>query len=432
MWGSAGISRNDRKRKDFLNILVLTPLIPYPPHDGDKLRLFHFLSHLKKRGHAIDLFCLTRVKDDLHYASDLQSLCRRVTTEHVSNWDLFFNLIGGLLIGQSLNVSSHFSPTLRDKLKAYWQTTDGQKIDVVLAHRLRMAPAAFENNPGKPVVLELTDCLTAYTQQLKEHRVSRFSRRLAAGWDYWFLRREEVEWTEHAFQSTVISEPDAQVLREEGAPLDKITVIPNGVEVKRVSKAKKARVYPAKKQVVCFVGNMGYPPNEDGALWFLKKVWPKVKQVDPQAVFAAVGGQPRKALRRFHNGVDVLVTGWVPEIEPYLLHADLSVAPLRVTAGMQNKVALALSLGVPVVATPGAVAWIPLKGRDGVIVAEGEDAFAQEVTQALRKPQIAKAAAKKGQRFVLKNYKWNESGKKLEAILKKAAKQKYSPQSTQS
>jgi polysaccharide biosynthesis protein PslH len=436
-----------------LNILVLTPLIPYPPHDGDKLRLYHFLSHLKKRGHKIDLFCVTRVKDDLRYASDLQPLCRRVYTEHINNWDLFFNLLGGLLIGQSLNVSSHFSPKLRDVLKAYWQTPEGQKINVVLAHRLRMAPAAFDgyfnqwvgfkNRPipdstpekirkevntffqgswPKPVVLEMTDCLTSYTKQIKEQRVGRFSRRIAALWDYWFLRREEIEWSELAFQSIVISEPDAQVLREEGAPADKVTVIPNGVEVKRVAKAKRAQVYPTKAPVVCFVGNMGYPPNEDGALWFLKKIWPLVKREVPQAVFAAVGGQPRKTLRKFHNGQDVLVTGWVPEIEPYLLHANLSVAPLRVTAGMQNKVALALSLGVPVVATPGAVGWMPPKGRDGVIVAEGPEMFAQEVVQALRRPVAAKAAAKKGQRFILRNYKWNESGKKLEEILKKAAK----------
>lgn len=405
-----------------MNILVLTPLIPYPPHDGDKLRLYHFLTHLKKRGHKIDLFCLTRVKDDLRYAEDLKPFCRTLYTEHLTNWDLFFNLIGGLLIGQSLNVSSHFSPRMREALKTYWQTPEGRKIDVVLAHRLRMAPAAFEGNPGKPVVLEMTDCLTAYAEQLKEHRVSRFSRRLAARWDYWFLKREEVEWTERAFQSVVISEPDAQVLREEGAPQDKITVIPNGVEVKRVGKAKRTEIYPAKRPVVCFVGNMGYAANEDGALWFLKKVWPKVKREIPQAVFAAVGGQPREALRKFHNDDDILVTGWVPQVEPYLIHADVSVAPLRVAAGMQNKIAQALSLGVPVVATPGAVGWMPPRGRDGVIVAEGDDLFAQEVVRILRRPSSAKAAAKKGQRFILRNYKWASSGKKLEQILEKAAR----------
>ena len=44
---------------------VLTPLVPYPPNDGDKLRLYNFLLHLKKKGHQMDLMCLTRVKEDL-------------------------------------------------------------------------------------------------------------------------------------------------------------------------------------------------------------------------------------------------------------------------------------------------------------------------------------------------------------------------------
>jgi glycosyltransferase involved in cell wall biosynthesis len=405
-----------------LNILVLTPLIPYPPHDGDKLRLYHFLKHLKSRGHQIDLFCLSRVKSDFSYEEDLRPLCRRTYVEHLGNSDLFFNLVGGVLIGQSLNVSSYFSPELRNRLKDYWQTSEGQAIDVVLAHRLRMAPAAFEYNPGKPVVLELTDCLTAYARQLKGKNVASFSRRLAAWWDYWFLRREEVEWTERAFQSTIISESDAQVLREQGAPVDHVTVIPNGVEFKRVSKAKKSVVYPKGKPVVCFVGNMGYAANEDGALWFLKKVWPRIKKQAPSAVFAAVGGYPREALQRHHNGRDVLVTGWVPQIEPYLVQANLSIAPLRVAAGMQNKVALSLALGVPVVATPQAVSWMPLKGRDGVIVVGNEDQFVQEVVEVLLRPKAAKAWAKKGQRFILKNYRWNDSGKKLEQVLKQAVK----------
>jgi polysaccharide biosynthesis protein PslH len=405
-----------------LNLLVLTPLIPYPPHDGDKLRLYHLLKHLKSRGHVIDLFCITRVKDDFQYAEELRPLCRRIYLEHISSTDLFFNLVGGGLLGQSFNVSSYFSPQLRETLKAYWQSKDGLAVDVVLAHRLRMAPAAFEGNPGKPVVLELTDCLTTYTSQLKAQPGARFSRRVAAWWDYWFLRKEEVEWSERAAKTLVISEPDAQALRELGLPSDKVEVIGNGVDVPKRSKASRPGLYPKQAPVVCFVGNMGYAPNEDGARWFLKEVWPQVKSRVPKAVFAMVGGQPRKALRKFHNGQDIFVTGWVPEIAPYVQQATVTIAPLRLTAGMQNKVALSLSLGVPVVATRGAVAWLPLKGREGLKIAEDAGLFAEQVIESLLKPRQARAQALKGKRFILRNYRWNKAGQKLEAVLKMAIK----------
>ena len=405
-----------------MNILVLTPLVPYPPHDGDKLRLFHFLQYLGKRGHKIDLFCLTRVKSDFQFLSELQALCRRVHLEHLNNPDLFFNLVGGLLFGQSLNVSSHFSPELRDALKAYWQTEEGKSIDVVLAHRLRMAPTAFEGNPGKPVVLELTDSLTAFTEQLRGQAGARSSRRMAARWDYWFLKREEVEWGEKAFQSVVISEADAQVIREQGLPAEKITVIPNGVSLHLAGKTPWPAVFPEKTPVVSFVGNMGYAPNEEGAVWFLENIWPLVKQRVPEAVFAAVGGQPRERLRKLHNGADVLVTGWVPEIEPYVKHSTLTVAPLRIASGMQNKVALSMSLGVPVVATTSAISWLPAQGREYVLQADGADLFATHVADTLLNPRKARAMAVRGKRFIVSRYRWNESGRKLEEVLKKAVK----------
>lgn len=404
-----------------MNILVLTPIIPYPPHDGDKLRLFHFLKYLKGRGHALDLFCLTRVKSDLQFASDLRPLCRRLYTQHLTNAELFFNLIGGLLMGQSLNVSSHFSPELRDALQAYWKTQDGKGINVILAHRLRSAPAVFDKNPGKPVVLELTDSLTAIAEQMKGQKGIRFSRRLAAGWDRMFLRHEEPGWGSQSSKTVVISGKDAEVLKENGLPPEKVEVIPNGVEVKP-SGSKRPDLYDPDRPVAAFVGNMGYAPNEEGALWFLKRVWPHVKRDVPQAVFAAVGGQPRRVLRKFHNGQDVFVTGWVPQIEPYLKYAVLSIAPLRVAAGMQNKVALSLAMGVPVVATPAALSWLPPQGREGAIVAPSEGLFAQEVAEVLLRPKKVRDQAAKGRRYVLKHYRWNESGRKLEKILKEASK----------
>lgn len=405
-----------------MNILVLTPLVPYPPHDGDKLRLYHFLKHLKARGHRVDLFCLTRVASDLGKLAELRPLCRSIQGHYLSDTDLFFNLLGGFLIGQSFNVASYFSPDLREALKAYWKTPEGRSVDVVLAHRLRMAPAAFEGNPGKPVVLELTDSLTAYTQQLRQKPVARLSRRLAAAWDHWFLKREEVEWSRRAAATTLISEVDTQALREQGAKPNKLTVIPNGVDLKRVGRSKSDEVYPKGRPVVCFFGNMGYAPNEDGALWFLKKVWPLVQKEVPDALFAAVGGTPRKNLLQHHNGRDVLVTGWVPFVEPYVARAGLTIAPLRVASGMQNKVALSLALGVPVVATSQAVGWLPAKNRDGVIVGGTEMELAAQVAQVLKAPQKYRAGAKRGQGYILKNYQWKASGALLEKVLKGAVK----------
>jgi glycosyltransferase involved in cell wall biosynthesis len=120
----------------------------------------------------------------------------------------------------------------------------------------------------------------------------------------------------------------------------------------------------------------------------------------------------------YHDGQSIVVTGWVPEVTPYFTQATVSVAPLRVASGMQNKVAQALSLGVPVVATPQVVGWMGPEGRAFVEEADGEGAFAQKVVEILKNPRKARLTAAKGKMYILKTYRWENSGKMLENILK--------------
>jgi len=402
-----------------VNLLVLTPLVPAPPHDGDKLRLFHFLHELKKRGHVIDLFCVTRVRADLHQVEKLRPLCRTIYQEALGPMDFFFNLVGGSLWGQSLNVASHFSPKLREALRAYWKSGKGKNTDAVLAHRLRMAPMAFEGNPGVPVVLDLTDCLGAYAQALSALAGARWGPKFLARWDRGLIAREEVEWGKRAAATVTISSRDAEALKAQGLAGDKISVVPNGLDLKpRARSFQRPAEYPKGRPVVCFAGNMGYFPNEDGILWFHREVWPRVRQAVPEAFLAAVGGTPTSRLMKKAKEGEFRVTGWVPEIEPYVASARLTIAPLRIAAGMQNKVALSLGLGVPVVATPAAAGWMSEKERGFLSIAKDPQAFAQAVIQTLKNPAGAQARARRGRTALLKNYTWTRAGRTMDELLK--------------
>ena len=408
-----------------MNLLVLTPLVPYPPHDGDKLRLYHFLEQLKKRGHRIDLFCLTRAKEDLRPSAALLRLCRRVHVERLSRADLLFNALGALMTSRSMNVFSYFSPRFRDALRAYAASPEGARVDRVLAHRLRMAPYAFGDGPARPVVLELTDSMSLVSSLLRDTRGIRASRRVASFWDKGILDGEEVRWVSRSSASVLVSPVDAEHLRSRGAAPDKLHVVPNGLDFSSGT-GPRPREYGRGVPVAAFVGNMGYPPNEDGALWFLAKVWPLLKRKFPDAVFVAAGGRPRRALGRKDNGTDVRVTGTVPSIEPYVRNADLTVAPLRVASGMQNKVALSLAMGVPVVATPGAVSWLPPDVRKGILQAQDPEGFAEAAKAVLARPGRARSAARKAGAFIRRTYRWDKAGAALNKILRDAVSHRAS------
>ena len=98
-----------------------------------------------------------------------------------------------------------------------------------------------------------------------------------------------------------------------------------------------------------------------------------------------------------------MVTGRVPDIRPYLAHAAVVVAPLRIARGVQNKVLEALAMARRVVATANAVQGIPGAVQNGVCVRDEPGALAAAVVERLATPDDAAPA---GRRFVLERYTW--------------------------
>src|SRR5690606_24436539 len=117
--------------------------------------------------------------------------------------------------------------------------------------------------------------------------------------------------------------------------------------------------------VVVFTGAMDYWANVDAVQWFVREIWPSVRAEAPQARFFIVGSNPAPAVRELESHEGVHVTGRVPDVRPYLAHADVAVAPLRIARGTQNKVLEALAMARPVVCTAAAASGLDLPVGEG-------------------------------------------------------------------
>jgi glycosyltransferase involved in cell wall biosynthesis len=103
----------------------------------------------------------------------------------------------------------------------------------------------------------------------------------------------------------------------------------------------------------------------------------------------------------------VAVSGTVPDVRPYLQHAAVVVAPLRLARGLQNKILEAMAMGRPVVAARdcgGAIA--ALAGAELLLADEAAD-HVREIDTLLRDPQRAAAVGAAGRRRVLQAYSWH-------------------------
>lgn len=134
-----------------------------------------------------------------------------------------------------------------------------------------------------------------------------------------------------------------------------------------------------------FVGNFVHPPNLDAAVHLTTVLLPRVREQVPDARLWLVGERAPPSLQPLGaDGVDV--TGWVPDLNPYLDAAALVVAPIRLGGGMRVKVAEALAAGKAVAGTPLAFAGIPVTTGVNATVAATDEAFVSGVVALLRDP----------------------------------------------
>jgi glycosyltransferase involved in cell wall biosynthesis len=137
----------------------------------------------------------------------------------------------------------------------------------------------------------------------------------------------------------------------------------------------------AHRQDIVFVGGFRHPPNVDAVTWFVREVFPLVRERLPTVRFHCIGGHTPEAIQALDAIDGVVVHGHVPDIDPYMQGARIALAPLRYGAGVKGKVNLSMAHGQPVVATACAVEGMHLRDGEDVLVADEPLAFAEAIVR---------------------------------------------------
>ncbi|MEO6596933.1 MAG: glycosyltransferase, partial [Planctomycetota bacterium] len=174
--------------------------------------------------------------------------------------------------------------------------------------------------------------------------------------------------------------------------------------------------FASDEDAIVFTGAMDYWPNVDAVSWFVHDVLPAIVAVRPRARFYVVGMHPTAAVVALANEPRVVVTGLVPDVRPYLRHARVVVAPLRVARGIQNKVLEAMAMARPVVVS--ATAAEGLSGMPGVDFEIAMDAqeFACKTVGLMDDP-AATVIGTAARTRVVADYAWTSNLAPFEALL---------------
>ena len=395
-----------------MNILYLCHRIPYPPNKGDKIRSYHHIQYLAKR-HAVYLACLIDDPDDWQYVELLQAVCREVHVAERTKWGEWFRLAKSFAGGEPLSLGAFVLPELQVKVN---DLLGRQPMDCLVIFSSPMA----EYVKAVRSVPKVIDFVDMDSEKWKSYAgVKPFPISLLYKMEAHRLGRYELAIASTCDHSVVISQEETAVLRDASAGTVIPHVIPNGVDYEFFTRDVSVE---RSKPVIVFTAALDYFPNVDGALFFCEDIFPHICQSIPQAQFLIVGRNPDPSLVRMAEKVrNVVVTGTVPDVRPYLSLAKVAVAPLRIARGVQNKILEAMAMELPVVGTTVAFQGLAVETHHGVCIADAPEAFAQAVVQFLKSGPLSQEAGRAARTFVAAHYDWSRILKEFEALLQETA-----------
>jgi glycosyltransferase involved in cell wall biosynthesis len=187
-------------------------------------------------------------------------------------------------------------------------------------------------------------------------------------------------------------------------PTGQCDVIPNGVDISYFTPGKDDEEQPG---VVVFTGAMGYWPNEQAAIYFCQEVLPVFRGKYSSTIKVYfVGKAPSSRVQSLHNGDNVIVTGEVSDVRPYLRAAQVVIVPLQHGAGTRLKILEAFAMGKAVVSTSLGVEGISATHEREILIADTPEIFAAQVTRLLQVESLRHRLGHSARRFVTEHFSW--------------------------
>lgn len=386
-----------------MKICILTPRFPYPQFGGDTLRINEVARYLKKQGHTLVLVSLS---DDTHPALDMASaLYDTIYFVKRSRWgSLFFSALY-FLMGRPMQCGYYHSNAFA---KLFHRVVAEEKPDLYVSHLLRMCPYLINEGLQQHSIIEMTDALSK-TYGLSSAAkgvgllkyVYSLEQKLIAGYEQTIIR---------TFPKIVlVSRSDADFLTQESHARN-VAVHTNGVGYL----SELPDHYNQDK--ICFIGNMRSMQNQDAVIFFVKEVFPLILQNRPKTKFYIVGSLPPENIQSLASD-NVIVTGFVENLEDTISDSCIAVAPVRVAAGIQNKVLVAMGCGIPVVLTSLIAKSIPeLKDGENCLIADTAALIAERCLSLMASETRRNSIGQAGYTMVSSCYSWEEKLQKYEVL----------------
>jgi sugar transferase (PEP-CTERM/EpsH1 system associated) len=401
-----------------MKILWLNAGLLLPLDKGGKLRTWHLMRHLASH-HEITYvsFC-----DPDHRPADrdgMRAVCRRLETvprADTPKGTLRFrveaaaHLLSPLPYAIGKYRSTGFRKVVRDLLER-------ERFDLIvcdflfpavnLPRRLPCPAVIFTHNVESEIWRRHAETkenwLTRALFRLQARRMVRYESRVLARFDLILAVSEADRDTFRTLYGTRVSAP--------------IHVVPTGVDTEYFHPMPETPVDAAH---LVFTGSMDWLPNEDGMLYFVRDILPRIRREEPDVTVSIIGRAPTPAVRRLAQERGVEVTGHVDDVRPHVARGGVYVVPLRIGGGTRIKIFEAMAMGRAVVSTTIGAEGLPVRDGHDIVLADDPQGFADAAVGLIR-DAAARAALATAARQTVEGYAWPFVARNLDTTLHAAA-----------
>jgi sugar transferase (PEP-CTERM/EpsH1 system associated) len=395
-----------------MKILVVASRPPWPPRMADAMTVDRLVRFLSARGHEVDLTCFVEDSEaDATLREGLSGVCNRIETVRLPKWRSYLQTAFTLPGRLPMQAQYYRSNAMQARITSLIAS---KGYDVVYTHLIRMAEYTRHVAVPKAMGMQISQALnlSRMMSHVKDPLRQLFYRVEAAK-----VRPYEAK-VAADFDRVFLCGPSDIAAIEETRPLPNAVVCPHGQDVPEIERVRAAK---REEGAIAITGVMSTYTNVDAVSWFAKEIFPRVETEIEEARFWIVGRDPQRAVRALARPPAIEVTGEVPDVADWLLRARVAVAPLRIAAGMQNKIVQAMACELPVVATSVANEGIGAVPGEHIVIADDATAIAEAVTGLLRDPERARKIGRAAREFVESHWTWEAHFERLEAVLAEIA-----------
>ncbi len=391
-------------------LAIVLSRFPYPLEKGDKLRAYHQIKQLSSE-FDISLLCLHEEAISMTDRQEVEALVTSLTTYRIAKWTLPFRLLYYSMIKSwPAQVTYFYSPIIWKKIQRQLDLFDPH---VIYNQLPRTIP--YTSSRTEPKVVDLMD---AFSYGMSKRSInSNGLKKIMYRWESRALRGFESKYVPLYQGVTMISAQDK--VRSPHLKMETMTTVANGVDTEHLLSNPKSRVFD-----IVFVGNMGYQPNIDAALYLVNQILPAYEAAYSEALTVAIAGaRPSKEVHNLQSD-QVTISGYVEDINDAYNMGQIFVAPIFYGMGQQNKLMEAIACDLPCVVSPEVAAPFNAKHGKELLIAKSVEDFISAIRDIkLRRIDVPLMTDTAKQR-INQVHQWKQQTLPLNKLLKDQVKTK--------